>query len=561
MTPILSKIFHKHRPKSDDPQDIGWINLLPRDNCLSAQDIILQRLSGIVPVEMPLENWRIQALLVIDARCRGNVAMLEHQYVAVQKLRSELDEHMWGAVYTYYRYLARGYQAFINDYVKHADQTSFDHRYLPLIVARAIHNNASIAKWRYMRYQAMPDGGWLAMHRLYALAESEGFGNKPLQLYEGQLEVTPGERYAQALMLDSFNRTNMTKRQIDMVDGWLARWLKGVSIARNFDDRQFLFYAELGQDQGARRIRNFKATPSCRYWETDTLVESIDHARKLLEEGKSMADAGLGNACSASAATVILKQLFAEWSRTEYQRQRRSEDRREVMTTATVAKGVPEVWQQVKDVAASLNRKAGGYVPVEGKSLEERLAAHSVAAKGGGPIIAFPGVAGERWMINDASQSGFGAIVGAEVANWVEIGRLVALVCDENRDEVAVGVVRSIKQRLDGRRHIGVEVLSRAATSIQLTNKMPRAATNTTGDVYLDANLLNPAMTFMQGLLLPPDKARGLGETMLLPNAEFDPGGMYEVSQGASHHMVRFGQTIEQKDDWIRLGVETPGHA
>jgi len=353
----------------------------------------------------------------------------------------------------------------------------------------------------------------------------------------------------------------MTKRQIDMVDGWLTRWLKGVSIARNFDDRQFLFYAELGQDQGARRIRNFKATPSCRYWETDTLVESIDHARKLLEEGKSMADAGLGNACSASAATVILKQLFAEWSRTEYQRQRRSEDRREVMTTATVAKGVPEVWQQVKDVAASLNRKAGGYVPVEGKSLEERLAAHSVAAKGGGPIIAFPGVAGERWMINDASQSGFGAIVGAEVANWVEIGRLVALVCDENRDEVAVGVVRSIKQRLDGRRHIGVEVLSRAATSIQLTNKMPRAATNTTGDVYLDANLLNPAMTFMQGLLLPPDKARGLGETMLLPNAEFDPGGMYEVSQGASHHMVRFGQTIEQKDDWIRLGVETPGHA
>jgi len=561
MAPILSKIFHKHRPKSDDPQDIGWINSLPRENCLIAQDIILQRLSGIVPVEMPLENWRIRALLVIDARCRKNVAMLEHQYVAVQKLRSELDEHMWGAVYTYYRYLARGYQAFINDYIKRADQTSFDHRYLPLIVARAIHNNASIAKWRYMRYQAMPDGGWLALHRLYAFAESEGFGNKPLQLYKGQLEVTPGERYAQALMLDTFNRTNMTKRQIDMVDGWLAKWLKGVSIARNFDDQQFLFYVELGQDLGARRIRNFKATPSCRYWETDTLVQSIDHARKLLEEGKSMADIGLGNACSASAATVILKQLFAEWSRTEYQRQRRKEDRRAVMTTATVAKGLPEVWQQVKDVAANISRKTGGYVPVEGKSLEERLAAHSVAIKGGGPIIAFPGVAGERWMISDASQSGFGAIVGAEVANWVEIGRLVALVCDENRDEVAIGVIRSIKQRLDGRRHIGIEVLSRTAAGIQLTNKMPRAATSTTGDVYLDANLLNPSMTFMQGLLLPPDKARGLGETMLLPNAEFDPGGIYEVSQGTGHHMVRFGQVIEQKDDWIRLGVETPDHA
>ena len=175
-------------------------------------------------------------------------------------------------------------------------------------------------------------------------------------------------------------------------------------------------------------------------------------------------------------------------------------------------------------------------------------------------MIAFPGVAGERWMISDTSQSGFGAIVGAEVANWVEIGRLVALVCDENRDEVAVGVIRNIKQRLDGRRHIGIEVLSRAAAGIQLTNKMPRAAANVTGNVRLDANLLNPSMTFMQGLLLPPDKARGLGETMLLPNAEFDPGGVYEVSQGTGHHMVQFGQAIEQKDDWIRLDVEMPGH-
>lgn len=554
MIPIIGSLLGKKRKSANEAVDVRWISDLPRDNPLAALDLALQKLATIVTIDMPLEGWRLKALLLIDARCLSHVLALEQQYINVQKLRPELDARMWDAVYAWHRYLARGYQAFINDHVEHPDQSGFQHNYLPLIVMRALHNQANIARWRYMRYQGMPDGGWLALHRLYALAEREGFAGKLLKLYDDLPEITVGERYVEALMLDTLNHTNMSKMQIQMVNGWLHHWLKATSVARELDDQRFLFFTDLLEDRAARRIRNFKPTPSCRYWETDQLIVNIDRARKGLEQGKSLSDAGLSGNGKPAESINLLNQLFTEWSRTDYQRQRRGEDRRNVMSTATVANGLANAWQQIKDVAQSANHRRGAYVPVDGKTLEERLAAHSIAPTNG-PLIAFAGAAGERWMISDESQSGFGALVGAEVAGWAKLGRLVALVTEDNREQVAVGVIRSIKQQVNSQRHIGIEVITRNASNILLTDRMARPAPQASGDVFLESTLLNPGVITLQGIVVPADKVRGIGHSILLPNAEFNPPGLYEASRGMDRHAVKFGAVVEQKDDWVRVLV------
>lgn len=555
MIPIIGSLLGKKRKPASETGDLRWIGDLPRDNPLAALDIILQKLAAIVTIDMPLEGWRLKTLLLIDARCRGYVLALEQQYISVQKLRPELDARMWDAVYAWHRYLSRGYQGFINDHVEHPDQSGFQHDYLPLIVARALHNHANIARWRYMRYQSMPDSGWLALHRLYALSEREGFAGKPLKLYDDLPEVTVSERYVEALMLDTLNHTNMSKIQIQMVSGWLSHWLKATSVARELDDRRFLFFTDLQEDRAARRIRNFKPTPSCRYWETDQMVASIDRARKALEQGKSLSEAGLTGNGKPSESINLLNQLFTEWSRTNYQRQRRGEDRRNVMSTATVANGLANVWQQIKDVAQGTIQRRGGYVPVDGKTLEERLASHSLALGNNGPILAFAGAAGERWMISDESPSGLGALVGAEVAGWVKLGRLVALVTEDNREQVAVGVIRSIKQQVNSQRHIGIEIITRSGSSIMLTDRMARPAMPASGDVFTESTLINPGIVTLQGVLVPADTARGIGHSMLLPNAEFNPSGLYETTRGMDRQIVRLGSVVEQKDDWIRVLV------
>jgi hypothetical protein len=560
MIPIIGSLLRKNHKPDDNGRDLRWIANLPNENPIPALDIILQKLAELVPIDIPLEGWRIKALLLIDARCRRHVQALEQQYINVQKLRPELDERMWNTVYAWYRYMMRGYQTFINDHIENPSEGRFPHNYLPLVVARALHNQANIARWRYMRYLGMPDGGWLALHRLYLLAEQEGFSGKLLKIYEDQPEITVGERYVEALMLDTLNHTNLSKVQIQTVSTWLSQWSKATSVSKNLDTERFVFFVELQEDRAARRIRNFKPTPTCRYWETDRMVASIERAKKALEHGKALSEAGLPASSKTGEYIPVLNQLLSEWSRTDYQRQRRREERQKITSTAIVANGLSSVWQQIKDVAQSATQRRGGYIQVAGKSLEDRLASHSIAPSSSGPIIAFAGVAGERWIINDESPSGFGALVGAEVAGWAKLGRLIALVTEDHRETVAVSVIRSIKQREHNQRQIGVEVITRNGTHVLLSDQSATKPTDLDA-ASLDAKLVSPGIITLQAIIVPADEARGIGRSMLLPNAEFNPSGLYELTRGMERHTVKFGAVVEQKDDWVRvLFPENPSH-
>lgn len=555
MLPKIGNLLRKNKEGPTQSQEnLGWIDSLPGNNPLEAMGIINQKLSGIVVIDMPPESWRLKALLQIDSRCRTFVRALETQYISVQKLRPELDDRMWDAVYAWYRTLARGYRTFVQDYVSQTQPPAFQREDLPLIVSRAMQHQARIARWRYMRYQGMPEGGWLALHKLFELAEAEGFALKPLKLYDDRSEISVCELYIEALMLDTLNHTNMTKLQIAMVNGWLRQWLKASTLSRAFDEKSFLFYVDLAEDRAARRIRNFTPTPTCRYWSTDRMVKIIDLTRRSLEQGKSPAELRLGSNAKPAECEQILAQLMNEWSRTNYQRQRRTENRNAVATTATVANGLANVWQQVKDVAESITRRAGGYMPTDDRSFEERLASHSIAVKPGGPVIAFSGAAGERWLINDESTSGFGALVGAEGAPWAKLGRLVALVTEDNRSQAATGVIRSIKVQAGGQRHIGIEVLHRHAVAIQITDQVGRAPART-GDIFIDATVTNPGIITLRGLWLPEDKSRQIPSSILLPNAEFNPASTYEISRGKQRRVLKLGKPLEQKDDWIRVQV------
>ncbi len=557
MIPILGSFLRKKSPPDNVPGDIQWIAGLPRDNPLAALNITLQKLAEIITVEMQPEEWRLAALLQIDAGCRGHVHALERQFIGVQKLRPELDARMWDAVYAWYRYLARGYQIFLNAHVRHPDQSDFRHELFPLIVARALHNQANIARWRYMHYQGMPDGGWLTFHQLYVMAEREGFCAKTLKLYQDMPEITLDERYIEALMLDTLNLSNLTKVQIQQISDWLNIWLAAARISREFDDRKHLFFVEHLEDRAGRRVRNFRPTPTCRYWETDRLTSSIERARKLLEQGKSLSDIGLPVNIRQDECIGLFNQLLAEWSRTDYQRQRRGEDRTRITSTATIANGLGNVWQQIKDVTMSAKRRT--YVPIQGKTLDERLASHSVAAKNSGPTIAFAGATGERWIISDESTSGLGALVNSDCSEWVKLGRIVALVTEDNREQVAVGVIRSIKQKANNQRHVGIEIFTRNASNIQLTDRKSTPGPRATGDIFIDSTLINPGLVNLQGILVPANTSRGIGPSLLLPVAEFDPTGLYEVTSGMEPQILRLGQKVEQKDDWVRVLLDESG--
>lgn len=550
MSFILNKLFAKKGIKSESASDLSWIDELPHDNPLAGQEIILRKMARIAPADITsLENWQIRALLLVDTRCQTNIEALEQQYASIQKMRPEEDTRIRDALNSYYRNLVRGYQAYINGYTEDGDQASFNNRHLPLVVARAIHNFARIARLRYLRYLPMPDGGWLALHKLYGIAERKSFADRPIRIYENLGEMTPGEIYAQALMFDTINFTNMTKAQINLVNVWLAKWIKGASLENEFNDKRFLFYVDLEQDRGARRIRNFKARPSCRYWETDVIYRHIEVAKNAIEIGRPTSALGLGNNFSPADCEKILPLLLTEWSRSEYQRQRRKEERQDIITTVIITNGFSEVWQQVRQISASTGQYSGDKLQLQSQSLDDRLKNHTVAYKKNDPIVLFAGMVGERWMICDESPSGFGAIIKLEQAPWVKLGRLVALVKEDNRRQVALGIIRNIKQETNGRRHIGIEVITRESTAVRLTDRMAHAGMLGTGDAF------GFGLPEIGGLLIPP-VAEGESSSVVIPFSDFNHAANYEISYAHGVYGADFGEVIEQSDDWIRLTVQ-----
>ncbi len=88
---------------------------------------------------------------------------------------------------------------------------------------------------------------------------------------------------------------------------------------------------------------------------------------------------------------------------------------------------------------------------------------------------------------------------------------------------------------------------------------MTRSTPQVTGDIFIDSTLTNPGDTVLQGILVPANEKRGIGRSMLLPNAEFNPSGLYEITRGMNRQTVQFGKVLEQNDDWIHLLVAEIG--
>lgn len=379
--------------------DMEWLKNL-RGDALAAYELALTRFS-----ELELqEGERLQWLLTVDAALHPYHYRLSENYAHARRLSAEDEARIWQAGYTLHEAWARAYLA--------AAQEVPNSPTVKLLAAKILHHRGRAAVWRNFRYLTAPFGWWQDLHKIYALAEQEGFAEEPLEFYPEEAPVNCCTLYLRILMLETLNLSNMTQRQILAADSWLQSHIHSILLEREYREESQLFYVDLEMDRGGRRIRNMKPSSSDRYWETDSVVADIEH--DLLDDTHEAPDSD------------ILRAMHTEWSRTTYKRQRRSDDRSEALRRATVAHGIYAVCQEV------LNQSTG-----------------STGVLGG-----------EIWQIESTSNHGIGAVVSTDLNIWLQIGRLIVL-----REEISfgmsvVGVIRNLKHQEAGRIYVGAEILS-----------------------------------------------------------------------------------------------------
>lgn len=442
---------------------------------------------------------RLRQLVAVDTAMKDHTQALAESYVDARRLVMEDEARLWEAGHGLHEQLALGYAACLRE----VTEKSIPATEAPALVARIIYHRGRAATWCHFRYISVPPGWWLELHKLYAFAERENFATRPIPLFPDDAPSTCASLYLQTLLLETPNRTNMSKRQIENIYHWLLPWAGQITLDREFREDDQLFFVDLSEDRGGRRIRNFEPTPSCRYWNTDAVVENIEHALNNIESGAPQI---------TGLEPEILHQLHMEWSRTAYKRQRRTDERSEVAKRASVANGVYAVCQEVHSQA------------VGNATLD---------------------VDGELWLIENESRYGFGATVSTELNTWLKVGRLIALREELNLGMSVVGVVRSLKHLDQGKVYVGVEVLSHMAIYALLQELFDNV----------------PDTQVFPGVFLSSDEERDLPSSLLLPAIAYQSEAKLRLRLDRRAHSIRLRELIEQRDDWVRVGIEVLGDA
>lgn len=435
-------------------------------------------------------NDRLQWLVSVDTALNAQQHDLAKEYAHARRLSTEDEARLWHAGHTFHEACARAYLTCLQD-ASIAPTSAIS------LAVRMLHHRGRAAVWRHFRYLQAPIGWWLDLHKFYALAEREGFVSKPAVLYPEEAPVNCETLYLQTILLDTLNLTNMTRPQILATDRWLHAHIGTITLNREFDETNQLFYVDLDLDRGGRRIRNLQPAPNQRYWQPDVLVAEIERVMQ-------------GQAGSNAPDADVLRGMHAEWSRTSYKRQRRAATREEASRRATVAHGIYAACQEVLSQATG---RATALLDCE------------------------------IWHIESASRHGIGAVVSTELNNWLEIGRLIVL-----REEISfgmsvVGVIRNLKHQEAGKIYVGAEILSYMALYGSLQPARAVAGSHNIPCIFIAS-----------------DDEHRLKFSLLIPAIEYEAEAEFFLRLDNRLHRIRFHRLIEQKDDWVRVEIEVLKH-
>lgn len=536
-------------------------NDLPRKHAtwleaIEAQDDLLALQSATRGLEATLADdtltMSIRSRIIETAtqKTRPILRKVNQQFVRFEYLDSSIESNMLSTVYGFHRVLYANYLSLLDDFT--INPVNYDSNTLFKLLSEIINQIFEMMKWRSYVHLGLSPKVWLQLHRIFELANDNSLLDKKLRPDESELESpqkkpTLAAQVVQTYMLDSLQQANLSRQGIDIVCKILQHELLHVEISQEFDPIKFLFYVDLNKDAGAKRIRHFTPTDTCIYWQIDALEKEFSTV--LDNSANTPVLTAWCNLLSIEQTQVkavpeTLSALMREWSRKEYRRQRRKEDRIKLTTTASVAYGIQSVCERVK-VHEDRRLIHGARLSADGRTLDERLRSHAIFRNEETKLKDERN--NHHWVIVDESNRGLGAVASTEFNSWVSVGQLVGVVLADAQQSFVIAVIRSARPKANRQIQVGMEVLSRHAKWVQLEI----VSTPASGGVFDPATHAQPR-TFA-GLYLPIEAGISTESSLLLPKIEFIANAQYQISVAGMLESVTLGKALDTKDDWVKV--------
>lgn len=562
------------KKKAEDPLTnldaaTAWLKTVATGDTYSALGEVIRLLAEFNQrtEQEGLTRERLDVLQSLDEGSQELLDSVISQYLLNPRMSRAIEARLWKLVYNFYWECARGYHAFIMDYVARPAGNR-NKAGMPLATVRTIHYFAEIFKWHYFRFEKVDEKSWKKLNNLYAFAEFEGFETDEVVLYPERLgkPTTCAREYVQALMLATLSSGSLYPKQLQMVDEWLDNWSALMPLSREYDGENHVFTVDLAAGNGGRRIRMKEFKDSNRFWGTHSLIKHIESVRAGVMNGESPAKLGLGESCRSSGCLDFMDDVARNWAPV-VQRIRRRFDRVRSVMHIDVVNGLKTIYEQVRiDNELTNLRKQGklaaGQYGASGKTYQEmvdihlygfvtqrtRLALESGAVSGSTSATSTEPAqmnSLERWVMEDESEGGYGAVINEMHEEWVRLGKLVAL-RPEKKMHWDIGVIRRLTRDNESHYSVGVETLGHAAIAILLQPHQHQPANYVVESVD-SVDALLP----VTGLYLPKGGLAPLA-SVVMDVSEYRSGRIFDIKVGGFSYLIEVKDVLEKGDDWVQ---------
>jgi hypothetical protein len=191
-----------------------------------------------------------------------------------------------------------------------------------------------------------------------------------------------------------------------------------------------------------------------------------------------------------------------------------------------------------------------------GKTLDELLRGHTVLKQASNLTLNSGSL--DTWIITDQSNFGLGARVNKYANITARPDKLIGLVIDGEPGNVLIGKIKGVKPTQGNQLKVGIEIISRQATWIQLqqTQEKKAAPKLSTSAEISSAHLNSQHNTgLFSGIYLPKEDGFSEGASLLLPKINFQPNALYTIHISGKSKRVKLETATESQDDWIKVSV------
>ena len=553
----IQSAFHHHQLE----KNLEWMNDLTSMDEIAVLSAVTTQMAKIkFTADKKLQN-DMDLLLEIDAKTYHTTTNILRKYLTTLKLNKNVEENVYAEAYSYYRQLCAVYAQFFDVYLAQ-NKIVLSTEKVNLICCRYLNAMFAMTKWRYFDDQPAPSGTWKNVYKIINCAENLAIMNTNLFLYDfHKKEMSVATLLKQGFMLDTLQKGNYTRIQIQLTEQVLKMWASNPVITTKHKDDKYQFFVNIESDKGPERIRAVEKFANYRFWKTQRIVDLLEAYLCAVMTQKSVKEFKLEKIASTEMMVQLFKKLRVDWCVDGYERQRRSETRNKRNKLINISHGLEDICNRLSAAKPPLGSWA---MFSEDGTQDAEMPVKSVAemyAQQQKPVA--PSKLGsENWLVVDESTNGFGVNLGKTVSNWIEPGKLVGYIVPDERDLFVIAEIKSVRKQADGNYRAGLQILGSHSAFVQVgrVQEQEQFFADTSAEAvrgyFVDDGDDSDQLYSFSGLYIESQgNSPSQRASLIVPRSEYKRGNKLRINMNGDDQVFEMGLPLMKQRDWVCVAL------